>query len=171
MLEIDSLSFGVVVDPRLEVCRELIVKSGRFETSEDRKNDRPQFSGLFEGTCEETLCSVGKVIVGFVSKEGMKGIKIFELVWVEQAAWLFFDAPELDPVGCRVFLKATAEAWQVGLPTVWHLMVVACRADAVGEILVGPKVSKKPLESRLRDCFAKTADRPIGHSTTEANIS
>ena len=110
LLEIDSLSLGVVVGPRLEVCNELAFEGGRFETSEDREDDRPQIGGLFEGACEEALGPVCKVEIGLVNEEGIEGIEILNLMWVEQAAGMFFGFPEFNLVGNQIFLEAINES-------------------------------------------------------------
>ena len=51
----------------------------------------------------------------------------------------------------------------MGLPSVGHFMlVVACRANTVGEVFVGAEVSKKLFEGGVGDCLAKSAIRPVG---------
>ena len=58
----------------------------------------------------------------------------------------------------------------MGLPSVGHFKIIACRTDAVGKVFVGSEVSKKSLEGRLRNRFAKSSNRPIGHSAAKANV-
>ena len=82
LLEIDSLSLGFIVSPRLEVGCELVVERGRFESTEDRKDDRPQIGRPFEGACKQPSGSVGKVIVRFICEELGERVEIFELVGV-----------------------------------------------------------------------------------------
>ena len=69
-------------------------------------------------------------------------------------------------------LSNAPEARYMGLPLVGYFpLIVACRADTVGKVFVGAEISKKSVECRLRDCFAKSPDRPVGHSATKANCS
>jgi len=110
LLEIGSFPLGFFIGPRLEFSCELAVERRWFEASEDREHDGPQIGRLLEGTGKESLCSVSEVEVGFVNEEDMEGIKILEFVWVEQAARIFFDTPEFNLLGCRIFLETVEKS-------------------------------------------------------------
>src|SRR6266699_5093187 len=115
----------------------------------------------------------------------MEHVKIFELMWVEQAAGVFFGVPEVNIVGVCIIFEAVNESMvskqvfgllnvlgdklsdaskvrNVGLPSVGYLpVVVVCGTDAVSEVFVSAEVSKKLYESGLRDCLAKSPNCPV----------
>jgi hypothetical protein len=59
---------------------------------------------LLEGAREDPLGPEGQVVVGVEDEKFVKGVQVFELVSVENAAALFFGIPEFDlVVDCELF--------------------------------------------------------------------